>query len=294
MLISSSLALANGATFEEAVLDLCVDPSGVAKSVNIFKPDYIAGRWMLLSEFCEKYPQHREINAKEWIVSRLVTQQDTRTWDRFNKLTASTKKFIIEENFRNYLRTIIKRAVSEGVMYLEMRMMLMNNNIPFNKPQKSGFSLEKEMRTIQEEVQLAREMYTGEDGKLQFFGIKVILCSPRSAALDVIERELKVGLKLLIEFTDLICGFDLVGCEDLGNSNAFYKEKLEQFADACDEHQVHLRFMFHAGETLDPAPSQRDSNIYQALEFQPERLGHGIQTVKHPRLAFESTRTLRC
>ena len=85
-------------------------------------------------------------------------------------------------------------------------------------------------------------------------------------------------------------GFDLVGAEDRPNHIGFYKEELMSFQKTCEELNLEIPFMFHAGETLLDTGGSKDpanSNLYDAVLLKSKRIGHGFSLVKHPRLIEE-------
>jgi adenosine deaminase CECR1 len=90
--------------------------------------------------------------------------------------------------------------------------------------------------------------------------------------------------------THEIAGFDLVGAEDRPNHIGFYKEELLAFRRICEEKNLDIPFLFHAGETLlDTGGSSdpKNSNLYDAVALKSKRIGHGFALMKHPHLVEE-------
>ncbi|KAK5125302.1 hypothetical protein LTR08_005284 [Meristemomyces frigidus] len=99
------------------------------------------------------------------------------------------------------------------------------------------------------------------------------------------EIELQDCIDLNLEFSDLICGFDLVCAEGRPNSIGFYADLLLAFTNTCRELHIIIPFMFHAGETLLDMGGSSDpdnSYLYDTLLLNAKRIGHGYALLKHP------------
>lgn len=175
--------------------------------------------------------------------------------------------------------------IQDGVMYAELRPMLMDKFIPSddgeNKVDHNG-----QMRIMVEEVAKKQAQLRKEGRGDKFpFGLKIIYCAPRSIPKWMMQREIQDCIKLKREFPDLICGFDLVGAEDRPNHIGFYKDELIAMVDQCNREKISIPFMFHAGETLLDTGGSTDpsnSNLYDAVLLNAKRIGHGFSLLKHP------------
>lgn len=81
-----------------------------------------------------------------------------------------------------------------------------------------------------------------------------------------------------------------MGAEDRPYNLGHYAELLLSFQKTCDELDLDIPFLFHAGETaLDTGGTHHGehSNLYDALLLRTKRIGHGISLTKHPMLAEE-------
>lgn len=78
-------------------------------------------------------------------------------------------------------------------------------------------------------------------------------------------------------------GFDLVGPEDRGHPIKFFLEELLEFRAKCEEENLDIPFIFHAGETLDHG-GPTDGNLFDAILLNSKRIGHGFALAKHPLL----------
>lgn len=96
--------------------------------------------------------------------------------------------------------------VENGVMYAELRPMLMDKTIPTDDG-RNTIGLEGQMAIIQEIIREYQEELDkeGELSKLPW-GIKIIYCTPRSIPKPKMQSELEDCIKLKIKFPDLICG----------------------------------------------------------------------------------------
>lgn len=94
---------------------------------------------------------------------------------------------------------------------------------------------------------------------------------------------MKRCIDMKLEFPDLICGYDLVGQEDLGRPLADLTPELFWFKKRCAEEGVDIPFFFHAGETLGDGDST-DENLFDSVLLGTRRIGHAFSLYKHPML----------
>lgn len=80
---------------------------------------------------------------------------------------------------------------------------------------------------------------------------------------------------------DIFVNFDMVGEEDTLNQINFYLNDVLKYKSELEtQYGVTIPFKLHAGETLDP----KNSNLYDAILLNTDRIGHGFQLVHHPAL----------
>jgi adenosine deaminase CECR1 len=175
--------------------------------------------------------------------------------------------------------------IKEKVMYAELRPMLMDKTIPSDDGE-GGLDHKKQMQVIIDVVNTRRKALA-EAGRLNDFpfGLKIIYCAPRSIPKKMMQREINDCIALKQEFPELICGFDLVGAEDRPNHIGYYRDELLAMQARCRDLQLHIPFLFHAGETLlDTGGSAltSNSNLYDAVLLKAQRVGHGFSLLKHP------------
>lgn len=111
-----------------------------------------------------------------------------------------------ERVFTWYIGEAIDNMIRDGVMYAELRPMLLDKSIP------SDDGLQKrdhkwQMQTIIDEV-LKKQQQLREQGLFDKFpfGLKIIYCAPRSIPKPMMMKEIQDCIKLKLEFPDLICG----------------------------------------------------------------------------------------
>ncbi|KAL1797896.1 hypothetical protein ACET3X_004502 [Alternaria dauci] len=238
--------------------------------------------------------------AENWLRSKMVLSQDeaygpTQTvngvWARFNQATRAFKGLLNYQSvYKEYIGDAIDRMIEENVMYAELRPMLLDKFIPDDNG-KDKIGNAAQMQLIIDGVE-AKKKSLAREGRLDKFpfGLKIIYCTPRSIPSFMMKEEMKQCIELKLQYPDLICGFDLVGAEDRPNHIGFYKKELNAFKNTCDELEIEIPFMFHAGETLLDTGGSDDptnSNLYDAVALKSKRIGHGFALMKHPHLIDE-------
>ncbi|KZM20987.1 deaminase [Ascochyta rabiei] len=291
-------------------------------AANWREADMQAKIWMKWSYFQEKYnarfpegpvqrrasemplrgccadPGRPALNAAEyWLKSKMIlspeeaygyTQTVNGVWARFNQATRCFKGLMnYKKVYEWYIDHAIERMISEGIMYAELRPMLLDKSIPTDDG-KGQVDNAGQMQMIIDGVLAKQEELRsrGEINKFPF-GLKIVYCTPRSIPKGRMQEEMMQCIELKQQFPNLICGFDLVGAEDRPNHIGFYKEELLAFQETCKAKGLVIPFLFHAGETLldtggsgDPA----NSNLYDAVLLNAKRIGHGFALMKHPHL----------
>jgi adenosine deaminase CECR1 len=207
-------------------------------------------------------------------------------WARFNQATRCFKGLLNYKSiFRWYVGEAIESMIKDGVMYAELRPMLMDKSIPGDDGiEKVGHA--QQMEIILEEVQSKQKALKARGELHKFpFGLKIIYCAPRSIPKPMMQQEIKDCIKLKLQFKELLCGFDLVGAEDRPNHIGYYREELLAMVETCKRLNIEIPFLFHAGETLLDTGGSKDpgkSNLFDAVLFNAKRIGHGYSLLKHP------------
>ncbi|EGE82119.1 adenosine deaminase [Blastomyces dermatitidis ATCC 18188] len=262
------------------------------EGADIFDTNYKPLAWMRYSKFLEDFPGGAE-RAEEWLVNKLlISPEDAHgmdqtldgVWDLFNRSTQMMKGlFNYESAFRNYIEKAIDSFVEDNVMYAEVRPNFFDKYIPSDDGERQ-LDHRVWMQIIRDEVK-AKIKQLDADGKGagRFKGLKVIYCAPRSIKNEDMAWCLKDCISLKQEFPELICGFDMVGCEGRGNPIRHYISELLQFKAACTALDLDIPFIFHAGETLE-SQGPTDNNLYDAILLGSKRIGHGFSMPQHPLL----------
>ncbi|KKZ61633.1 hypothetical protein EMCG_03818 [[Emmonsia] crescens] len=263
------------------------------EGANIFDPDYEPLTWMRYSKFLENFPGGRE-KAEEWLVNKMIISLEDAhavgqtlegVWDIFNRSTQMMKGlFNYESAFRNYVGKAIDSFVEDNVMYAEVRPNFFDKYIATDDGE-GQLDHRAWMQIIREEVDAKIKQLdaNGSRGAGRFKGLKVIYCAPRSIKNEDMTWCLNDCISLKQEFPDLICGFDMVGCEGRGNPIRHYISELLQFRVTCTALNLDIPFIFHAGETLE-SQGPTDDNLYDAIMLDSKRIGHGYALPQHPLL----------
>nr|POE73297.1 isoform 2 of adenosine deaminase cecr1 [Quercus suber] len=127
------------------------------------------------------------------------------------------------------------------------------------------------------------DAFCASDEGQGFWGARLIWTGLRAHDTRHIVTDMRRCIERKLQFPDLICGYDLVGQEDLGRSLAELTPELFWFKKTCMEHGVEIPFLFHAGETLGDGDVV-DENLFDAVLLGTRRLGHGFSLYKHPLL----------
>jgi len=114
-----------------------------------------------------------------------------------------------ETVFTWYVGQAIDNMIEDGVMYAELRPMLLDKSIPSDDG-KRKLDHVWQMETILQQVELKKEELS-KQGKLEKFpfGLKIIYCAPRSIPKKMMQQEIQDCIKLKLQFKDLICGMSM-------------------------------------------------------------------------------------
>lgn len=128
-------------------------------------------------------------------------------WARFNQATRCFKGLLnYKRVYSWYIGNAIDRMIDEGVMYAELRPMLLDKSIPDDNG-KDRIDNASQMRMILEAVEAKKAQLEAEGrGHLFPFGLKIIYCTPRSIPTKMMQAEMRDCIDLKIQFPDLICG----------------------------------------------------------------------------------------
>ncbi|TVY89051.1 Adenosine deaminase 2-A [Lachnellula willkommii] len=276
------------------------DPAGNEKHVplgNVWDENYVCNTWMPYQKFHQNFNLIDEsgqtlkgtLGAETWLERKMqiseseaygVQQTGRGIWERFNYRTQMMKGlFAYESAFRNYTRECIKDFVGDNIQYAEIRPNFMSNNSLKTDDGTGSIGNEGIMKIIDEELRATMDVLQkrGE----YFGGMKVIYCTPRSFQKPQIEKALDECIDLKKKYASLLCGFDLVGHEEMGNELRHFVPEFLDFRKKCKEQNLDIPFLFHCGETLDVG-SKVDGNLFDAVLLNAKRIGHGYAIARHP------------
>ena len=136
-----------------------------------------------------------------------IANPSTRVWARFNQATRCFKGLLnYEKVYEWYISKAIDAMITEGVMYAELRPMLMDKSIPTTDGKKK-VSHDQQMDLIISCVAKKKEELAKAGKAKQFpFGLKIIYCTPRSIPKLKMRSEMQDCINLKIKYPDLICG----------------------------------------------------------------------------------------
>ncbi|EKD20370.1 adenosine/AMP deaminase [Drepanopeziza brunnea f. sp. 'multigermtubi' MB_m1] len=312
MYIRSSLPLVSPQNWIESRISFMVmspeeacqlkDPTGNLQDVglgSVFDDNYVSNRWMPYKQFQQLFYYtdnvERELagtsGAETWLEHKMhISEEEAHgrgqtgrgIWEKFNHRTQMMKGlFAYESAFRNYTRACIEDFVQDNIQYAEIRPNFMATNTLKTDDGKGSIGNEGIMRIINEELQktMAQIQKRGQ----YFGGMKVIYCTPRSFKNSAVEASLNECMELKATYKHLICGFDLVGHEEMGNELRNFVPEFLAFRKKCEAQNLDIPFLFHCGETLEVG-DRVDGNLFDAVLLNAKRIGHGYALARHPLL----------
>ncbi|KAF7904325.1 hypothetical protein EAF00_001659 [Botryotinia globosa] len=259
--------------------------------------DYVSNRWMPYKQFQRQFNFVDEndtrlsgtTGAEIWLERKMLISEDEAhgcsqtgrgIWEKFNYRTQMMKGlFAYESAFRNYTKECIKDFVKDNIQYAEIRPNFMATNSLKSDDGTRTIGNEGIMHIINEELHWTMQEIRS---KGQYFGgMKVIYCTPRSFDRGKIEIALDECIDLKKKYQKLLCGFDLVGHEEMGNELRHFVPEFLAFRRKCRDQKLEIPFLFHCGETLEVG-GKVDGNLFDAILLNAKRIGHGYAVARHP------------
>ena len=259
-----------------------------ADAVSLWSDSYQPDTWVSITSAADSFPSGGRKGFKEWFKSRVtITSKESLqhhfgpndVWRKFTScfpLLASLQHY--EPIFRKFIRGMLRQLHEDGVRWVDLRSVFLE---PFWKTgaEEPDENFQGMMTALQEEIDAFKE---SEEGR-GFWGARMIWTTIRAMDSRGIVENMKECIAMKQLFPDLICGFDLVGQEDLGRPLADLMPELFWFKKKCVEEGVDIPFYFHAGETLGDG-DEVDENLFDAVLLGTRRIGHGFSLYKHPLL----------
>ncbi|KAL4932095.1 putative CECR1 family adenosine deaminase [Aspergillus undulatus] len=234
------------------------------------------------------FPDGGETGFRRWLKSRctLSSEQSQHTprgsraiSDLFNnRLPIINSILQYEPILRTCIRRIFSQLIADRIKYVEFRVAF-NFQYTLEGNNKAEQNYAGWFRILQEEVEAFR---SSEEGK-EFHGARVIWATMRGMSNKDIGENMKECLLTKLDFTDLICGFDLLGSETAERPLNDLLPILFWFRGLCAEEGVEIPFMLHAGHCLGDG-DQADDNLFDAALLGARRISQAVSLYRHPLL----------
>lgn len=183
-------------------------------------------------------------------------------WEEFEAIFQRIDKFICYQPvFLDYYRHALRSMALDGIQFVELRTAV-------------DPILAEDGRNIVDEsvLDLYRRALADVRKRYPEFNLRIIVCSWRGATQAEAAEQMDRARMFTIIAPELVNGFDVIGEEDTGNSNAFYASVLVS--------EPRLPLFLHGGESFSAA----NTNVREALELGARRIGHGINLGLFPGL----------
>ncbi|KAK1754197.1 hypothetical protein QBC47DRAFT_302869 [Echria macrotheca] len=255
---------------------------------NLFSSEYERGQTMQFSQFIREFPSHyMKASVDDWLKSKLVFNEEEvhhclqtvkGAWELFDKRTRMMKGlFNYETAFREYTKQCLQEFVRDNIQYAEIRVNFMQTNQIWFDDGCGQITNEGMMDIIVEECERFQEINN------EFYGLKIIYCTPRSFSETQIAAALDECREFKKKYPKYIAGYDLVGEEAAGKPLKDFIRQFLDFDKSCRDEGYSIPFLFHGGETLDIG-TEVDQNLVDAILLGAKRIGHGFSLPRHPSL----------
>lgn len=257
-------------------------------AASVWSEAYVPSTLIPMQKAASSFPKGGESGFREWLKSRCVLMPEhsyfhhhgvDAIWAIFMRTFLIINSILMYEPiFRACFRRLLAQLAADGIRYVEFRIAFVFQYRKEGQNEPEGDYLEW-CRVVEEEVARFKET---EEGK-EFYEARVIWTTLRCFPNLQIVDSMKQCIAAKQVFPDLICGFDLVGQEDLGRPLVDLVPILFWFRKRCHEEDVDIPFFFHAGECLGDGDTT-DHNLFDAVLLGTRRIGHGFSLYKHPLL----------
>jgi adenosine deaminase CECR1 len=177
-----------------------------------------------------------------------------------------------------YTKELLRSHARDGISYTETRINFLDEYM-VRSDGTPNLTHEEWVRIYIDAVTEVKAEIT--DGS--FVDAKIIYTTIRFIDNDRLRWYLEDCIALKKKFPEWIVGFDLVGHEDPLLPLKVYIPELLRFKQRCQEENLDIPFVFHAGETLEDG-GDADMNLYDAIVLNTKRIGHGLSIARHPAL----------
>lgn len=256
--------------------------------VTIWSSSYEPSSLISIQKAASSFPNGGEAGFRGWLRSRCILTPDhsyfhhhgvDAIWDIFMRTFPVINSILnYEPIFRHCLRRLLTQLAADGIRYVDFRVAFGFEYRKENTDAPEG-DYSEYCRFFLEELDRFKNTEEGS----QFYGARIIWTTGRMLSNREIVESMQQCIDMKKVFPELICGFDLVGQEDPGRPLVDLVPVLFWFRKACAEEEVHIPFLFHAGECLGDG-DETDHNLFDAILLGTRRIGHGFSLYKHPLL----------
>lgn len=292
--ISAKEAILTPVDFDNVSISFRYSPQGssheeAAEALpDLWTSGYSPATWIPIQKAAASFPNTGEAGFRKWLKNRCSIKPEhsyyhhhgvDAIWTIFaNTFPIVNSLLMYEPIFRSCFRRLLSELAADGIRYVEFRIAFL---FQFRKEGKDvpedGY--DEFCRIVEEEIERFK---SSEEGK-NFYEARIIWTTLRRFENQEIVKSMKQCIATKQAFPDLVCGFDLVGQEDLGRPLVDMVPLLFWFRKQCAETGVEIPFFFHAGECLGDGDST-DHNLFDAILLGTRRIGHGFSLFKHPLL----------
>lgn len=255
---------------------------------NIWTGNYTPNAPVPIREAQRLFPDD-DLTFKKWLLQKCtVTAEESlchhhgldAIWRKFQSTFIPIGGMLYYEPiFRRAMQRLLGQLAADGIMYVDLRTAF---RFEFRKTGCTHGQLGRYddfFDAFGDEIQKFKRTEAGKN----FKGARMIWTVVRRLDTRSQVEAMKECIRLKKKLPHLICGFDLVGQEDLGKTLKELTPLIFWFRKQCAEAGVDLPFFFHAGECLGDGDST-DSNLFDAILLGTRRIGHGYSLFKHPLL----------
>ncbi|KAL5291028.1 CECR1.2 family protein [Megaselia abdita] len=222
--------------------------------------------WQLMEDYRKNGGMSDEELSKKLTLYPKSNHTDVNdVWNHFQPIFAAVGGIIgYKETFLEYIEKTFQELFDDGVQYVELRSSLYEL-----------YDLDGNYMPRSETAKVIEKVVEDFIKKNpSFIGAKVIFSKSRRTEPISVEEYLNEAVTLKSQFPNFMCGFDLVGQEDLG-------KPLQEFIPELLSKTDSMNYFFHAGET-NWYGTTTDENLFDAVLMLPKRIGHGFALNKHP------------
>lgn len=238
-----------------------------------FNTSKIPSGFVLLNEALDENPNFAQELKNLLILNRSTLQASDDFWLEFEKRFS---RIMALHNYRPLFKAYYKQAfldlIADHVSHVEIRFIFGN----LYDEQNESYPIDTMVDDLVDVVKDINETHPN-------FSLNLIYTSFKFLDVAAINTQIDEAFRLKQKYPKLISGFDLVAEEDRGNTIAFYNESWNRLDSLERATGLKLPLYLHAGESH----SMHNTNLYDAVLLESERIGHGLNLALFPALVDE-------